>query len=142
MMHLKFKDSSFRKRLRTSCLQFKRYVENTRVYLKLVALLTTHMIYIFQTSQIPYVMGLRNSPTGSYLGKDLGFWTFHATFYPPLLSNGRKKFMAGYELLSEVQRDFDTSVVRLSSRSRQRNLGSSTSPRCRTIKLVWMCVNK
>lgn len=59
-------------------------------------------------------MGLRNPPTGSYLSTPMDFWTFHATVYPPLLSNGRKKFMAGYELLAEVQRDFDTTIVSLS----------------------------
>ncbi|CAD5215538.1 unnamed protein product [Bursaphelenchus okinawaensis] len=63
----------------------------------------------------PYVMGIRNAPVGSYLEKDLSFWQFHVNFYPPLLVRGRKKFMAGYELLSEVQRDFkvETAAERL-----------------------------
>jgi galactose-1-phosphate uridylyltransferase len=56
-------------------------------------------------------MGLRNPPTGSHLSEKMDFWTFHVNFYPPLLCNGRKKFMAGYELFAEVQRDFDTAVV-------------------------------
>jgi hypothetical protein len=65
----------------------------------------------FQTPAIPYVMGLRNAPIGSYLHKPLDFWTFHVNVCPPLLTYGRKKFMAGYELLSEVQRDFDPTIV-------------------------------
>jgi len=56
-------------------------------------------------------MGLRNVPTGKYINETLKFWTFHVSFSPPLLSHGRKKFMAGYELLCEVQRDFDTTIA-------------------------------
>ncbi|KAI6188402.1 Galactose-1-phosphate uridylyltransferase [Aphelenchoides besseyi] len=64
-----------------------------------------------KTTSVPYVMGLRNSPSGSYLSEKMDFWTFHVNICPPLLNQGRKKYMAGYELLSEVQRDFDTNTA-------------------------------
>ena len=32
-------------------------------------------------------------------------WQLHAHFYPPLLRAGVRKFMVGYELLAEPQRD-------------------------------------
>jgi UDPglucose--hexose-1-phosphate uridylyltransferase len=32
-------------------------------------------------------------------------WQVHAHFYPPLLRASVRKFMVGYELLSEPQRD-------------------------------------
>lgn len=53
-------------------------------------------------SPFPYTMGLHFSPsrqTDSY-------WQFHMHFYPPLLrSSTIKKFMVGYEMLAEGQRD-------------------------------------
>jgi hypothetical protein len=37
---------------------------------------------------------------------DLPHWQLHAHFYPPLLRSATvKKFMVGYELLAEAQRD-------------------------------------
>ncbi|KAI6171350.1 Galactose-1-phosphate uridylyltransferase [Aphelenchoides bicaudatus] len=80
-------------------------------FMRAIQVLCRKYVKIFETPQIPYVMGLRSAPTGSYINYDFTCWTFHAIFYPPLLSNGRKKFMAGYELLAEVQRDFDTSIA-------------------------------
>ena len=32
-------------------------------------------------------------------------WQLHAHFYPPLLRGNVRKFMVGYELLAETQRD-------------------------------------
>jgi UDPglucose--hexose-1-phosphate uridylyltransferase len=57
---------------------------------------------LFQTS-FPYSMGWHGAPTddGDYRG-----WQLHAHFYPPLLRSATvKKFMVGYELLAEPQRD-------------------------------------
>lgn len=59
----------------------------------------------------PYVLGVRNAPVGPFLAQDLGFWQLHVNIFPPLLVRGRKKFMAGYELLAEVQRDFSAEQV-------------------------------
>ena len=52
----------------------------------------------------PYSMGWYNSPTdvGSYPG-----WGLHASYYPPLLRSATiRKFIVGYELSAEGQRDF------------------------------------
>ncbi|HVO73932.1 MAG TPA: galactose-1-phosphate uridylyltransferase, partial [Ignavibacteriaceae bacterium] len=51
----------------------------------------------------PYSSGIHQSPTD---GPDHGEWHFHMHFYPPLLRSATiKKFMVGYELLAEPQRD-------------------------------------
>ena len=51
----------------------------------------------------PYSMGWHGAP---YNGQDNEHWILHAHFYPPLLRSATvKKFMVGYELLAEVQRD-------------------------------------
>jgi UDPglucose--hexose-1-phosphate uridylyltransferase len=51
----------------------------------------------------PYSMGWHGAP---YLPGDQGHWTLHAHFYPPLLrSETVRKFMVGFELLAEAQRD-------------------------------------
>jgi UDPglucose--hexose-1-phosphate uridylyltransferase len=57
---------------------------------------------LFRTS-FPYSMGWHGAPTddGDYL-----HWQLHAHFYPPLLRSATvKKFMVGYEMLAEPQRD-------------------------------------
>ncbi|MEM7762997.1 MAG: UDP-glucose--hexose-1-phosphate uridylyltransferase [Pseudomonadota bacterium] len=49
----------------------------------------------------PYSMGWHNAPAGDMTG-----WRLHAHFYPPLLRSATiRKFMVGYELLGEAQRD-------------------------------------
>ncbi len=50
----------------------------------------------------PYSMGWHQAPfsEGSVDG-----WQLHAHFYPPLLRASVRKFMVGYELLAETQRD-------------------------------------
>ncbi len=51
----------------------------------------------------PYSAGLHQAPTD---GKDYKGWHFHLHFYPPLLRSATvKKFMVGYELLANPQRD-------------------------------------
>jgi len=56
---------------------------------------------IFETS-FPYTMGWHGAP----MGEESSYWQLHAHFYPPLLrSSNVKKFMVGYEMLSESQRD-------------------------------------
>ena len=57
---------------------------------------------LFETS-FPYSMGWHGAPhdEGDYRG-----WQLHAHIYPPLLRSATvKKFMVGYELLAEAQRD-------------------------------------
>jgi UDPglucose--hexose-1-phosphate uridylyltransferase len=50
----------------------------------------------------PYSMGWHQAP---YDGKSRPYWQLHAHFYPPLIQAAMRKFMVGYELLSEPQRD-------------------------------------
>jgi UDPglucose--hexose-1-phosphate uridylyltransferase len=51
----------------------------------------------------PYSMGWHGAPYG---GADPDHWVVHAHFYPPLLRSATvRKFMVGYELLAETQRD-------------------------------------
>jgi len=56
---------------------------------------------LFETS-FPYSMGWH----GAVHGEECPHWLLHAHFYPPLLrSVAVRKFMVGYELLAEAQRD-------------------------------------
>jgi len=51
----------------------------------------------------PYSMGWHGAPMDS---GDYRHWQLHAHFYPPLLRSAVvRKFMVGYELLAEAQRD-------------------------------------
>lgn len=64
--------------------------------------LTSRYDNLFRCS-FPYSMGFHGAP---FDGKDNPHWQTHAHFYPPLLrSMTVRKFMVGYELLAEVQRD-------------------------------------
>ena len=63
--------------------------------------LTIRYDNLFQCS-FPYSMGWHQAPFGP--GDGAG-WQLHAHFYPPLLRAGVRKFMVGYELLAETQRD-------------------------------------
>ena len=48
-------------------------------------------------------MGWHGAPND---GSDNVHWQLHAHFYPPLLRSATvKKFMVGYEMLAEAQRD-------------------------------------
>lgn len=62
---------------------------------------------LFHTS-FPYSMGWHGAPTGPDLtdGKDNSHWQLHAIYYPPLLRSAAvRKFMVGYEMHAEAQRD-------------------------------------
>jgi UDPglucose--hexose-1-phosphate uridylyltransferase len=51
----------------------------------------------------PYSMGVHQRPTD---GDPYPEWHLHAHFYPPLLRSATvRKFMVGYELLAQPQRD-------------------------------------
>ncbi len=57
---------------------------------------------VFETS-FPYSMGWHGAPGGE---DPYPYWQLHAHFYPPLLRSASvKKFMVGYEMLAEAQRD-------------------------------------
>ncbi len=64
--------------------------------------LLTKYDHLFQVS-FPYSMGWHGAPNTK---DDPTHWTLHAHFYPPLLrSSTIKKFLVGYEMLGEAQRD-------------------------------------
>ena len=51
----------------------------------------------------PYTMGWHGAP---FTENNIEYWQLHAHFYPPLLRSATvRKFMVGYEMLSEAQRD-------------------------------------
>jgi UDPglucose--hexose-1-phosphate uridylyltransferase len=51
----------------------------------------------------PYSMGWHGAP---YDGEAHDEWTLHASFFPPLLRSATvRKFMVGYEMMAEAQRD-------------------------------------
>jgi UDPglucose--hexose-1-phosphate uridylyltransferase len=51
----------------------------------------------------PYTMGFHQSPTDDEPHPE---WHFHAHFYPPLLRSATvRKFMVGFEMLGQPQRD-------------------------------------
>ncbi len=69
---------------------------------QLVTNLTTRYDNLFRTS-FPYSMGWHGAP---YDGEAHDHWTLHAHFYPPLLRSASvRKFMVGYEMMAEAQRD-------------------------------------
>ena len=55
------------------------------------------------TTSFPYTMGWHGAPTD---GADHPYHTLHAHIYPPLLRSATvRKFMVGYEMLAQAQRD-------------------------------------
>jgi UDPglucose--hexose-1-phosphate uridylyltransferase len=64
--------------------------------------LLTRYDNVFETS-FPYSMGWHGAPTD---GLERPYWQLHAHFYPPLLRSATvRKFMVGYEMLGNPQRD-------------------------------------
>lgn len=64
--------------------------------------LTTFYDNLFQCS-FPYSMGWHGAP---FDGSDPRPWRLHAHLYPPLLRSAQvRKFMVGFEMLAEAQRD-------------------------------------
>ena len=71
-------------------------------YASILKLLTIKYDNLFETS-FPYSSGIHQAPTD---GEPHPEWQFHMHFYPPLLRSASvKKFMVGYEMMGESQRD-------------------------------------
>lgn len=81
-------------------LQFK---ENEKKdFASAMSVVTIKYDNLFKTS-FPYSSGIHQSPTD---GNDHKEYHFHMHFYPPLLRSANiKKFMVGYEMFAEPQRD-------------------------------------
>lgn len=78
--------------------------------------LTIRYDNLFEIS-FPYSMGFHQAPTD---GVEHPEWHLHMHFYPPLLRSATvKKFMVGYEMLANPQRDFtaEQSAERLNEQS-------------------------
>ena len=71
-------------------------------YANILKILTTKYDNLFQTS-FPYSTGIHQAPTNNEQNNE---WHMHMSFYPPLLRSASiKKFMVGYEMFGEPQRD-------------------------------------
>ncbi|NLX37109.1 MAG: UDP-glucose--hexose-1-phosphate uridylyltransferase [Chloroflexi bacterium] len=69
---------------------------------EIIKRLTTRYDNLFETS-FPYSMGLHQQPTDGHAHEE---WHFHIHYYPPLLRSATvRKFMVGYEMLGNPQRD-------------------------------------
>lgn len=71
-------------------------------YASILKILTIKYDNLFETS-FPYSAGIHQSPTN---GQNNKHWHMHMSFYPPLLRSAEvKKFMVGYEMFANPQRD-------------------------------------
>jgi len=76
--------------------------EEKNAFAKIYKELTSKYDKLFNVS-FPYSAGIHQSPTD---GNKNEYWHFHMHFYPPLLRSATvKKFMVGYEMLANPQRD-------------------------------------
>ena len=76
--------------------------EEVQAYADVFKRITTRYDNLFRTS-FPYSAGIHQAP---YDKKDHNEWHWHMMFYPPLLRSAEvKKFMVGYEMLGNPQRD-------------------------------------
>ncbi|MCF8259848.1 MAG: UDP-glucose--hexose-1-phosphate uridylyltransferase [Melioribacteraceae bacterium] len=73
-----------------------------------ISILTKKYDRLFNVS-FPYSSGIHQSPTD---GSPHPEWQFHMHFYPPLLRSATvKKFMVGYEMLGNPQRDITAELA-------------------------------
>ncbi len=79
-----------------------------KAYAKILKDLTQRFDRVFDTS-FPYSAGIHQAPTD---GKAHPEWQFHMAFYPPLLRSATvKKFMVGYEMFGNPQRDITAEMA-------------------------------
>lgn len=85
------------------------FSENELVdYAKILKKLTTKYDNLFNTS-FPYSSGIHQAPTDNKKNEE---WHMHMSFYPPLLRSANvKKFMVGYEMFAEPQRDITAEIA-------------------------------
>lgn len=75
--------------------------EEKQAFAAIIKQLTTAYDNLFEIS-FPYSAGIHQSPTDGEHPE----WHFHMSFYPPLLRSAEvKKFMVGYEMFANAQRD-------------------------------------
>lgn len=77
--------------------------QEVRDYAEAIQWITRTYDKLFDCS-FPYSAGIHQAPTDEQAHPE---WIFHMHFYPPLLRSASvKKFMVGYEMLGNPQRDF------------------------------------
>ncbi len=77
-------------------------------YSDALKVLTVKFDRLFDTS-FPYSAGIHQAPTD---GADYDYWHWHMTFYPPLLRSATvRKFMVGYEMFANAQRDITAEMA-------------------------------
>jgi UDPglucose--hexose-1-phosphate uridylyltransferase len=76
--------------------------EESKAFAEILKEITVKYDNLFETS-FPYSSGIHQAPTDRVAHPE---WHFHMHFYPPLLRSATvKKFMVGYEMMGEAQRD-------------------------------------
>lgn len=81
--------------------------EEIKSFANAIKVITVKYDNLFQTS-FPYSSGIHQAPTDGKAHKE---WHFHMHFFPPLLRSASvKKYMVGYEMLAEPQRDITPEV--------------------------------
>ena len=76
--------------------------EESKAFAAILKTITVKYDNLFEVS-FPYSSGIHQTPTD---GEKHPEWHFHMHFYPPLLRSATvKKFMVGYEMMAEAQRD-------------------------------------
>ncbi len=76
--------------------------DETSAFAAILKAITVKYDNLFKTS-FPYSSGIHQAPTDQVSHLE---WHFHMHFYPPLLRSATvKKFMVGYEMMGEAQRD-------------------------------------
>ena len=79
-----------------------------RAFADILKQLTSAYDRLFGVS-FPYSAGIHQAPTD---GQDHPEWHWHMSFYPPLLRSALvKKFMVGYEMFGEAQRDITAELA-------------------------------
>ena len=79
-----------------------------KAYAAILKNLTQRFDLVFETS-FPYSSGIHQAPTDGGAHEE---WHMHMSFYPPLLrSNSVKKFMVGYEMFANPQRDITAEMA-------------------------------
>jgi UDPglucose--hexose-1-phosphate uridylyltransferase len=81
--------------------------EEIQSYADIMKRLTTKYDNLFEIS-FPYSSGIHQAPVDEELHDE---WHWHMVFYPPLLRSATvKKFMVGYEMLANPQRDISAEL--------------------------------
>lgn len=89
--------------------------EEDTAYAEILSALTRRYDRLF-AAPFPYSLGLHQAPVN--MGSQPG-WHFHTHFYPPLLRSATvRKFLVGYEMLAQPQRDITPEAAAAMLRSR------------------------